>query len=97
MEMAAIPFQTTDWSSIDPTVHPGAQGQAIWRTKMHGGLRLRMVEYSPGYVANHWCEKGHILLCLTGELRTELADGRIFHLRPGMTYEVADRMEPHRS
>jgi hypothetical protein len=56
-----------------------------------------MVEYSPGYRADHWCQKGHILLCLAGELETELADGRRFVLRPGMSYQVADNAEAHRS
>ncbi len=56
-----------------------------------------MVEYTPGYLADHWCVKGHILLCLTGELHTELADGRTFKLVPGMSYQVADDAEPHRS
>jgi quercetin dioxygenase-like cupin family protein len=70
---------------------------ALWRTKQHGDLRVRMVEYSPGYAADHWCEKGHILLVLEGELRTELKDGRVVVLRPGMSYEVADGAQPHRS
>ena len=70
---------------------------ALWRTCQFGGLRVRMVDYSPGYKADHWCAKGHILLCLDGELHTELQDGRIFVLRPGMSYQVADGAEPHRS
>jgi hypothetical protein len=97
MQLSDIPFQITDWESIHPTVHPGTQGVAYWRTKSHGSIRVRMVEYSPGYVADHWCEKGHILLCLQGELLTELADGRTVRIGPGMTYEVADGAEPHRS
>lgn len=97
MEMSGIPFHTTDWSCVQPSVHPGDQGVAYWRTRTFGEIRVRMVEYSPGYVANHWCSKGHILLCLEGELRTELQDGRTFELRPGMTYQVADGGEPHRS
>ncbi len=97
MQLDGIPFQTTDWSSLPATTHPGDTGHAVWRTKAHGPLRLRLVEYSAGYAANHWCEKGHILYCLEGELRTELADGRVFQLRAGMSYEVADGMEPHRS
>jgi len=97
MRLTAIPFQTTDWSTLPVSRHPGASGEALWRTKVHGELRLRVVEYSAGYVADHWCEKGHLLYCLAGELRTELADGRVFHLRPGMSYEVADGVEPHRS
>ena len=97
MQLSEIPFQITDWESIHPTVHPGTQGVAYWRTKTHGLIRVRMVEYSPGYVADHWCQKGHILLCLQGELVTELGDGRTVRLGPGMTYEVADGAEPHRS
>ncbi|HSS07135.1 MAG TPA: DHCW motif cupin fold protein, partial [Rhodanobacteraceae bacterium] len=75
----------------------GDQGSARWRTQKFGDIRVRMVEYSPGYLANHWCVKGHILLCLEGELHTELADGRTFVLRPGVSYQVADDAEPHRS
>jgi quercetin dioxygenase-like cupin family protein len=97
MHIASIPFGTTDWARIEPTEHPGEQGFARWRTQTFGDMRVRMVEYSPGYVANHWCVKGHILLCLEGELHTELADGRAFVLRPGMSYQVADDAEPHRS
>jgi hypothetical protein len=87
----------TDWSSVEQTVHPGQTGEATWRTREFGELRLRMVEYSPGYSADHWCQKGHFLLCLAGELETELADGRRFTLRPGVMYQVADGAEPHRS
>jgi hypothetical protein len=97
MQLAGIPFQTTEWSRIEPTRHDGTTGFALWRTKHHGPLRLRLVEYSPGYSADHWCQKGHILLCLEGELRTELVDGRVYRLTPGMTYEVADGVDAHRS
>ena len=97
MQISGIAFGITDWSTIEPTEHRGESGFAQWRTRQFGDLRVRMVEYSPGYVADHWCVKGHILLCLEGELRTELADGRVFVLKPGMSYQVADRAEPHRS
>ena len=101
MRMNEIPFGTTDWSSVEPEHHAGEQGQAIWRTRRFGPpdnpIRVRMVEYTPGYVSDHWCEKGHILLCLDGELETTLADGRVMWLRPGMSYQVADKAEPHRS
>ena len=97
MQLSNIPFQTTDWAAIPPTAHPGVRGVAHWRAKNHGALRIRMVEYSAGYLADHWCEKGHILLCLEGELHTELRDGRTVRLGPGMSYEVADGAEPHRS
>jgi quercetin dioxygenase-like cupin family protein len=97
MQIANVPFGTTDWSSVEPTEHKGEEGVARWRTRQFGEVRVRLVEYSPGYRADHWCSKGHILLCLEGELRTELADGRVFVLRPGMSYQVADGAEPHRS
>jgi hypothetical protein len=97
MKMSDIPFGTTDWSSVERTEHKGEKGVAFWRTKNFDGIRVRMVEYSAGYLADHWCEKGHILLCLEGELHTELKDGRRFVIKPGMSYQVADHAEPHRS
>lgn len=97
MQMSGIPFGTTDWAEVPATEHPGETGRALWRTRQFADIRVRMVEYSPGYVSDHWCVKGHILLCLSGELRTTLADGRTFTLTPGMSYQVADQAEPHRS
>ena len=97
MQMSDIPFGTTDWSGVEGTEHAGETGVAHWRTRAFGGIRVRMVDYSPGYLADHWCRKGHILLCLEGELLTELEDGRQFRLTPGMSYQVADGAEGHRS
>ena len=97
MNMTDIPFATTDWSAVAVTEHAGIGGKALWRTQQFGAIRVRMVEYTPGYQADHWCEKGHILLCLEGRLETELADGRTFVLMPGVSYQVADHAEPHRS
>jgi mannose-6-phosphate isomerase class I len=97
MQMAEIPFGTTDWSAVEQTEHKGETGTAYWRTRNFAGIRVRLVEYTPGYLADHWCVKGHILLCLEGELLTELKDGRRFVLKPGMSYQVADNAEPHRS
>lgn len=97
MNMHDIPFGTTDWSQVAATEHPGETGLATWRTREFSGIRVRMVEYSAGYLADHWCEKGHILLCLEGRLDTELADGRVVTLHPGMSYQVADGAEAHRS
>jgi quercetin dioxygenase-like cupin family protein len=97
MHIDALPFCTTDWSRVEPTQHRGETGSATWRTQQFGPLRVRMVEYSPGYLADHWCEKGHVLLVLDGTLETELADGRRFTLRAGTSYQVADGAEPHRS
>jgi hypothetical protein len=97
MNMDEIPFVTTDWSTVPVTEHKGETGTAIWRTQQFGPIRVRMVEYSPGYLADHWCSKGHVLLCLEGELHTELEDGRRFTLKPGVSYQVADHAEAHRS
>ncbi len=97
MQMTEIPFTLTDWAQVPAEEHPGTTGMALWRTRQCGAIRVRMVEYTPGYLADHWCTKGHVLLCLEGELRTELEDGRVFTLRPGMSYQVADGAEPHRS
>lgn len=97
MHISNIPFGVTDWEAVEVTEHAGESGQALWRTRHFGEIRVRMVEYTPGYLADHWCEKGHILLCLEGQLDTELADGRKFVLTPGMSYQVADQAEAHRS
>src|SRR5476649_2855427 len=97
MQMSGITFGTTDWSEVPAIEHPGERGKAHWRTRNFGAIRVRMVEYTPGYQADHWCVKGHILLCLEGELLPELKDGRSFTLKPGMSYQVADNQEPHRS
>ncbi|MBV8199788.1 MAG: DHCW motif cupin fold protein [Acidobacteria bacterium] len=97
MQMPALPFAVTEWSALEPTEHAGESGAARWRTVTLGEIRIRWVEYSPGYRADHWCVKGHVLLCVAGEMETELADGRRFTLRAGMSYRVGDGAEPHRS
>ena len=98
MKIPALPFTVTDWSAVTPTIHPGETGQALWRTLTIGDLRVRIVEYSPGYLADHWCDRGHVLMVLDGELDTELRDGRRFTLKPGMSYQVSDFGDaPHRS
>ena len=97
MKMHDIPFGITDWSAVEATEHPGETGMAYWRTRQFGDLRVRLVEYTPGYLADHWCSKGHILFCVAGELETELEDGRRYVLTPGLSYQVADGAEPHRS
>jgi quercetin dioxygenase-like cupin family protein len=97
MDMPRFAFDTTLWSGVEPTERAGETGKAIWRTRTFGAIRVRMLEYTPGYRADHWCRKGHVLLCLEGELHTELEDGRTFVLTPGMSYQVGDDAEPHRS
>ena len=97
MDIADLPFGTVDWNAVEATTHAGVTGEARWRTRRFGEVRIRMLEYSAGYQSDHWCSKGHFLLCIEGELDTELADGRRFTLKPGMSYHVADGAEPHRS
>ena len=97
MNLNNIPFGITNWSEIKTEQHAGEHGHALWRTQQFDNIRVRIVEYSAGYLADHWCLKGHILLCLEGELHTELEDGRSFTLTAGMSYQVADHAEAHRS
>src|SRR5690349_17725671 len=97
MRITDIPFGTTDWSTLPAEAKSAEAGTAHWRTRQFGQIRVRMVEYSPGYRADHWCEKGHILLCLEGELHTQLADGSTHVLTAGQSYQVADGASRHRS
>ena len=97
MHISDVPFSVIDWSKETPTEHPGETGAATWRTFECGNLRVRMVEYSPQYRANHWCSRGHVVLVVRGELVTELKDGRRFVLPAGSSYQAADNLEPHRS
>ena len=92
-----IPFQTIDWTSIPKTEHKGESGFAIWQTIQFAGLRIRLVEYSIGYKADHWCQKGHIVHCLEGEFVSELQNGEQVILTKGMTYVVSDDLSSHRS
>jgi hypothetical protein len=97
MNETPIPFQITDWHSVPVTEHPGETGMAYWKTLQFGDLRIRMVEYSADYLADHWCSKGHIIYCIEGEMVTELADGSKHTLAQGMTYQVSDELSSHRS
>jgi hypothetical protein len=97
MKMIDFPFEVVDWANVERTEHKGETGFAYWQTKMFGNIRVRMVEYTPGYHADHWCPKGHIILCTGGELHTELKDGTKSILKAGMSYQVADNVAPHRS
>lgn len=97
MIIEGVPFQTADWSAWPETHHKGETGHATWRTLEVGNIRVRIVEYSPGYLADHWCSRGHVLLVMKGVLVTELADGRVFTMKEGCSYQVAEGAEPHRS
>jgi len=95
--MSNIPFQTIDWANIEKVEHKGETGVAYWQTIQFPGLRVRIVEYSKGYSANHWCEKGHIVYCLEGSFTSQLKTGENFLLSPGMSYVVSDNLSSHLS
>jgi quercetin dioxygenase-like cupin family protein len=95
--MNVINFQTIDWQNIPKTEHIGETGTSFWQTLQLAGLRIRLVEYSAGYMADHWCQKGHIVYCLEGEFMSELEGKRNVLLTKGMTYVVSDNMSSHRS
>jgi hypothetical protein len=95
--MSKISFQVINWDQITKTQHAGTTGMAFWQTLQFAGLRIRMVAYTPGYLADHWCGKGHIVHCLEGDFVSELENGEAFSLTAGMTYIVSDHLSSHRS
>lgn len=95
--MSKIPFQVVDWNEVSKSEHPAENGKAVWQTLQFDGLRVRVVDYSAGYIANHWCKKGHIVYCLEGEFTSELRNGETFSLKKGMSYIVSDDLSEHRS
>jgi hypothetical protein len=97
MKMDSFLFQTLQWDDIPEEEHTGESGKAFWKVKQMNNIRIRKVRYTPGYKADHWCSKGHVLHCVDGEMDTELEDGRVFKLTAGMTYLVGDNNESHRS
>jgi quercetin dioxygenase-like cupin family protein len=97
MQLTGFDFTAMDWSSVAVDRHAGESGEALWRTQQFGDTRVRMVEYTPGYVADHWCHKGHVLLVLRGQLTTTLDNGEVVELTEGQSYQVADNAQAHRS
>jgi hypothetical protein len=97
MRLSNIPFQTLSWDSIPKTNHAGETGEATWQTIQFPGLRIRIVEYSANYMADHWCHKGHVIHCLEGEFVSEMENGEKFFLKKGMSYVVSDDLSSHRS
>jgi hypothetical protein len=96
MKIQDVPFAVTHWDNETSAEHKGETGTSFWQTFEEGNLRVRMIEYSPGYKADHWCPRGHVLLVLEGELDIELKDGQKFKLMPWMSFQVADdEKNPH--
>jgi mannose-6-phosphate isomerase class I len=95
--MKKISFQIIDWNVLPESINPGETGRSISQIIEYPGLRIRIVEYSAGYLANHWCQKGHIVYCIEGEVINEQENGDQFILKQGMSYIVSDDMSSHRS
>ena len=96
MQIQNVPFTSVSWDTVPKTNHPGETGYAVWKTVDTGNIRVRMVEYSSGYLADHWCSRGHVIHILKGEMVSELKDGSRSNLKEGMTYLMSDA-NPHRT
>ena len=90
MKIQGVPFEVTDWGQMTLVEHPGEKGASQWRTFQKGNIRVRMVEYLPGFWSDHWCSRGHVLLVLEGELTIQLKDGREFVMKPGTSFQAED-------
>ncbi len=95
--MANIPFELIDWSTVEKVAYNGEVGVALWQTMEFNDIRVRIVDYSANYIADHWCQKGHIVYCLEGEFESELSTGKVVTLKKGMSYVVSDNMSNHKS
>ncbi len=96
MNLPAVPFTFTDWSQVEAVEHLGETGTSYWWVYEQGGMRVRVVEYSPGYRADHWCGRGHVLFMLEGELSIELRDGRRITMTPATSFQAGDDEDnPH--
>lgn len=100
MSILDAPFTAIRWDDVPAVEHragEGGSGTAWWRTVNAGNVRVRLVEYSPGYASDHWCDKGHVVHVLRGEIHTTLADGRTITSRTGDTWLAGDAQSRHRS
>jgi len=97
MYLSPFPFSISDFSTIEPEIHTGITGQAEWRILHRDEVRIRLVTYSPNYLADHWCSKGHIIFCVEGDMETELENGSKHLLSKGFMYTVGDNSDTHRT
>jgi quercetin dioxygenase-like cupin family protein len=96
MKITGVPFSVTDWDKVPAVEYRGETGTSTWRAVETGNLRLRIVDYSPGFKSDHWCARGHVLYVLSGELGLKLRDGRDFLLAAGASFQVEDdEANPH--
>lgn len=98
MKIEGVPYETVDWNKCRESHHVGESGSAVWKTFEKGNVRARIVEYGPGYLADHWCARGHVVFVLEGSVVSELKDGTKETMTPGMGYVASDdEGNPHRS
>ncbi len=95
--MMNILFQTIDRTSVEKSEHKGETGTAYLQTVQSERLRIRILEYSDRYSADHWCQKGDIVHCLESEFMSELSTCEKIKLTQGETYVVSDELSSHRS
>jgi hypothetical protein len=95
MKLMKMAEAVTDWSRLPATAAPGASGAAQARARQLGDIQLRLVDYGTGYLADHWCSKGHIIYVIAGALAIEHQDGTpACLLTSGMSWHVADGEDP---
>ena len=90
MYITEVPYTNINWDEVPITKHSGETGFAYRRIFETGNVRLRLVEYSPGYRADHWCCRGHVIHLLDGEIKFELKDGSMVSLIKGMSCCLSD-------
>ena len=97
MQLSGWQADVTDWPNAPTSIQQGKSGTATVQTRQVGDIQLRVVSYSPGYTADHWCHKGHIVFVVSGILTIEHEDGQRHDVAAGASYHVADDDgAPHR-
>ena len=91
-----IPFTVTDWTLLPPVDEKGITGLASIKTVNLGDIILRQIEYSSNYEADHFCQKGHIVYCISGSIQIQLSDNSIHTIATGNTFQVSDDASSHK-
>ena len=97
MNISSFPFSLIDFKTVVPIRYKGETGFADWQTITKNEYRIRLVTYSENYLADHWCNKGHFIFCVEGEMETTLENGTKHLLQKGMRYSVGDNSNAHKS
>ena len=87
---------STDWSSLVSESVEGLSGNSRSKSIKYGNIRMRTMEYSPGFEADHWCPRGHIIFVLEGEITIKLKDETEQKISKGMSFICGDNeTNPH--